>query len=153
RTLRLRFTRTSADSLRGETSDPSAIPRLESWVGRAADWRGDQRVTTIDGRALGEISDWVSCRIAADGTPGLSLAITDRDGLIHAEAIGLADLAAKTPVSTGHFFETGSIGKSFTAIALLQLVYQGKLDLNAPVSRYLPWFDIQSDFAPFTLHH
>jgi D-alanyl-D-alanine carboxypeptidase len=110
-------------------------------------------MTAIDDRALQDVSAWVSRRIEADGTPGLSLAITDRDGLLHAAAFGFADLAAKTPTSTDHLFETGSIGKSFTAIALLQLAAAGKLDLHAPVNRYLPWFEVRSSFPPFTLHH
>ena len=50
-------------------------------------------------------------------------------------------------------FEIGSIGKSFTNVALMQLRDEGRLDLHVPVSRYLPWFEVQSDYAPITTHH
>ena len=50
-------------------------------------------------------------------------------------------------------FEIGSIGKSFTNIALMQLHDEGHLDLHSPVSRYLPWFEVQSDYGPITTHH
>ena len=50
-------------------------------------------------------------------------------------------------------FEIGSIGKSFTNVALMQLRDEGRLDLQAPVSRYLPWFEVQSEYGPITTHH
>ena len=50
-------------------------------------------------------------------------------------------------------FEIGSIGKSFTNVALLQLHDEGALDLHGPVSGYLPWFEVHSDFGPITTHH
>ena len=40
------------------------------------------------------------------------------------------------------YFEFGSIGKTFTAVLLLQLHEQGVVDLDAPVTRYLPWFEV-----------
>ncbi len=87
------------------------------------------------------------------GSPGLSLALTNREQIIHAATYGFADVEAWLPVCPEHLFEIGSIGKSFTAILLLQLVEDGLLDLDQPPARYLPWFQVQSDFEPFTLHH
>jgi CubicO group peptidase (beta-lactamase class C family) len=110
-------------------------------------------VPTIDDRTIGSLSDWVAARVMADGTPGLSLAITDRDRILHTATFGLADIAAGLPVTPAHLFETGSIGKSFTAITLLQLADEGMIDLQAPVTDYLPWFSIQSAFEPIRLHH
>jgi CubicO group peptidase (beta-lactamase class C family) len=91
--------------------------------------------------------------MAASDTPGLSLAVTDRSGLLGLAAYGYADVDARSPVRPGHLFEFGSIGKSFTATLLLQLAEAGRLDLNAPLTEYLPWFEIQSEYEPITLHH
>lgn len=91
--------------------------------------------------------------MAARDTPGLSLAVTDRAGLLRIACYGYADLEARRPVRPGDLFEFGSIGKSFTAILLLQLAEAGRVDLHAPLSEYLPWFEIQSEHEPFTLHH
>ena len=85
--------------------------------------------------------------------PGLALAVTDRDGLILERTYGLADLATGRPVTPATLFEIGSIGKSFTACCVLQLVEEGRLDLHAPVTAYLPWFEVRSPFEPITLHH
>jgi D-alanyl-D-alanine carboxypeptidase len=53
------------------------------------------------------------------GLPGLSLAVTDRKGMLASESFGYADLAARTPVAHTTLFEIGSIGKTFTSVALL----------------------------------
>jgi CubicO group peptidase (beta-lactamase class C family) len=99
------------------------------------------------------IEAFVRRQMRADGTPGLALAVTDREGLLHTATFGFAEVGAKAPVTPHHLFEIGSIGKSFTSIALLQLQEEGRLDVRAPVDEYLPWFQVPSDFAPITLHH
>jgi CubicO group peptidase (beta-lactamase class C family) len=91
--------------------------------------------------------------MSLDGTPGLSLAVVDRDGLALTQTFGVADVASGTRVTPEHLFETGSIGKSFTAVALLQLADEGQVDLQAPVTEYLPWFSVRSEHEPITLHH
>ncbi len=84
--------------------------------------------------------------------PGLALAITDRDRLLRVATFGYADLEAKLPVRPEHLFEIGSISKSFTAIALLQEHDAGRFDPHAPITEYLPWFEVRSKFAPITGH-
>ena len=50
-------------------------------------------------------------------------------------------------------FEIGSISKSFASIVLLQLQEKGSLDLDNPVTEYLPWLKIKTRFKPITLRH
>ena len=104
-------------------------------------------------RAFEEIDRYVERRISEVNMPGMALAVTDRERLLRVATFGYADLAAGTPVQPGSMFEIGSIGKSFTNVALMQLCDEGFLDLQAPVSRYLPWFEVQSDYGPITAHH
>ena len=85
--------------------------------------------------------------------PGLVLAITDRARVIRLAALGYADLAARRRLVPEDRFEIGSISKSFTAIALLQEWEAGRVDLDALVRDYLPWFDVRSPRAPITVHH
>jgi CubicO group peptidase (beta-lactamase class C family) len=66
---------------------------------------------------------------------------------------GFGDLERQRRLNADELFQIGSITKSFLAIALLQLREEGKLDLDKPVVEYLPWFRIQSAFAPITTHH
>ncbi len=86
-------------------------------------------------------------------TPGLAVALTDRENLLRVSAYGYADLARGAPVTPETLFETGSDGKAFTALALLRQVEAGRVDLHAPVSDYLPWFHVPSRYAPITAHH
>ncbi|CAN5601501.1 hypothetical protein BH23CHL2_BH23CHL2_21240 [soil metagenome] len=95
----------------------------------------------------------VQRQMERDQIPGLSLAITSREGLIYQQTYGRASLETGDPVRPDHLFEFGSIGKSFTCIVLLQLVDEGRLVLDAPVTDYLPWFEVQSEFEPITLDH
>ena len=70
----------------------------------------------------------------AHQVPGLVLAVTDREETLHVAAYGYGELAGRKPASEAMLFEIGSISKSFTASALLQLHEEGKVDLHAPVS-------------------
>jgi CubicO group peptidase (beta-lactamase class C family) len=85
--------------------------------------------------------------------PGLTFVMADRAGVQRVAAYGFSDVEAKAAVNTNQLFEIGSISKSFLAICLLQLHDEGKLDLQRPITEYLPWFRIESTFAPITTHH
>ena len=87
------------------------------------------------------------------GVPGMTLAIANREGLLRTSEYGLADLKTGAKVTPQTLFEIGSISKSFTAIAVLQVAEEGKLDLHKAVVDYLPWLKIESRFTPFTTHH
>ncbi len=85
--------------------------------------------------------------------PGASVALTDRERTLYAAGVGSSDPVAGISVGPRDLFQIGSISKSFTAIALLQQCEEEHLDLHAPVSEYLPWFEVRSTFPPITLHH
>ncbi len=106
-----------------------------------------------DEAAFTHFDRYIERQMAADNTPGLALALTDRERTLRVATYGFADLAARTPVTPDTLFEIGSIGKSFTSLALLQEREAGNLDLQAPVARYLPWFAVRSAFPPITVHH
>lgn len=103
--------------------------------------------------AFARIDAYVERSMREEGTPGAVVALTSREGSLGQRAYGFADLESRIPVTAETLFQIGSISKSFTAIALLQLVDEGRLRLDAPVTAYLPWFSVRSDFAPITVHH
>lgn len=104
--------------------------------------------TTATATALDAISAYAPRAMREQGTPGLSVAITDRTHTLAILTLGYANRDARTPVTPDTRFAIGSITKSMTALALLQLADEGKLDVNAPVTRYLPWFAIRSLGGP-----
>jgi CubicO group peptidase (beta-lactamase class C family) len=88
--------------------------------------------------ALAAISSWAPQALAQQMAPGMVLAITDRTHTLRVIALVYANVDSKQPVTRTTRFMIGSITKSMTALALLQLHDGGSVDLNAPVSRYLP---------------
>ncbi len=109
-----------------------------------------------DGRSLGAALDAVSqyapAAMRQQGTPGLSVAITDRTHTLRIITLGYANRETREPVTAATRFAIGSITKSMTALALLQLKDAGRVDLGAPVRRYLPWFAIPSGGRPVLVH-
>jgi len=65
------------------------------------------------------------------GVPGVGIALFDRSGVTWAGGLGFADVAKQQPVTADTVFRAGSITKGFVAVALLQMVEQGKLRLDA----------------------
>jgi len=102
--------------------------------------------------ALAAIAAYAPQALKEQGAPGMSVAITDRTHVLQLLTLGYANLEAKAPVTPQTRFPIGSITKSMTALALLQLSDAGALDLAAPVTRYLPDFLVDSAGAPILVH-
>jgi CubicO group peptidase (beta-lactamase class C family) len=82
----------------------------------------------------------IEAAMAKLGVPGIAAAVVAREQLLWSAPFGEADLENEVPVRTDTMFRLGSISKPITATAVLQLVERGKLDLDAPVQRYVPTF-------------
>jgi CubicO group peptidase (beta-lactamase class C family) len=77
-------------------------------------------------------------RLTDEQVVGASIAFTSKQHGRHAAYFGVQDLETKAPVDENTLFHWASITKTFTAIAAMQLVERGKLDLDAPAIYYLP---------------
>lgn len=73
--------------------------------------------------------------------PGAVLAIVEGDKIVHRRSFGRARPDGDAPTPQTPFF-IGSLTKSITALAVMQLVEAGRVELDAPVQRYLPWFRV-----------
>ncbi|HEY9127892.1 MAG TPA: serine hydrolase domain-containing protein [Acidobacteriaceae bacterium] len=99
------------------------------------------------------LDSYISAYMPAMNAPGMTLGLTDAAHTVRTAGYGYASLEEKTPVTTEMLFQIGSITKSFVALVLLQLVDEGKLDLEKPVLAYLPWLPIREEYGPITTHH
>ena len=97
--------------------------------------------------AIDRLSAAVQYEVEAKGLPALSIAVVDGDQVVWAQGFGFQDAAQQTPASEHTVYRVGSVSKLFTDMAVMQLVEQGKLDLDAPVKDYLPDFQPQSSEA------
>src|SRR5215204_3273849 len=102
---------------------------------------------------IAQLDEYIARHMRETGAPGMTLALANRDGLVRVSTYGFADTKAGLRVVPETMFEIGSISKSFVGLTLLQLVQEGKLDLNKPIVQYLPWLKINSKFEPITTHH
>jgi len=75
------------------------------------------------------------------GIPGMALGIVQDGKIVHLQGFGVADSSGREVTPQTPFY-IGSVTKSFTALAVMQLVEAGKIDLDAPVQTYLPWFEL-----------
>lgn len=92
--------------------------------------------------------------MSKNNVQGLSIALVDDQQVVWAEGFGYADTAARLPATADTVYRIGSVSKLFTSTAAMQLVEQGRLDLDAPLATYIPDFSLRSRFsnaAPITL--
>jgi serine beta-lactamase-like protein LACTB len=78
--------------------------------------------------------------MAANSTPGVSVAVVENGAEEWSAGFGSADLESAVPATAHTLYRLGSISKSITATAALLLWQQGKLDLDAPLQKYCPSF-------------
>ena len=78
--------------------------------------------------------------------PGLTYGIVHDDKVVHLGSFGEADPSGRA-VTPQTPFILASVSKSFTALAIMQLSEEGKVDLDAPVQRYVPWFHVADKAA------
>lgn len=88
------------------------------------------------------------------GLPAVSIALVDGQQIVWAAGFGWADRQQQVPASAATVYRVGSVSKLFTDVAVMQLVERGELDLDAPVTDYLPDFQPRNPFAsPITLRN
>ncbi len=109
---------------------------------------------TPTGATFDEIDAYLEEQVARLNIPGAALSIVDGEQLVHHRGFGRAWPGGEPPSPQTPFF-IGSLTKSFTALAVMQLMEAGKIELDAPVQRYLPWFQVANPqaSAQMTVRH
>jgi serine beta-lactamase-like protein LACTB, mitochondrial len=91
--------------------------------------------TAAIGNARAIAKDWL-----ARGIPGFAVAVAIDGVIVYSEGFGYADLEQRVPAWPTTKFRIGSVSKPLTSAGLMLLVEQGKLDLDAPIQKYVPRF-------------
>lgn len=100
--------------------------------------------SAADATSFDRIDEYVTEQMDGSRIPGTSLAIVEGDQIVHSRGFGES---GSTPITPQTPFAIGSLTKSFTALAIMQLVEGGKVALDDPVQRYVPWFKV-ADTGP-----
>jgi len=98
-----------------------------------------------------KVDDYIQTQMQQQHIPGLSLAVVYKGKLLKSRGYGLADVERKSPVTAETAYDVGSVGKQFTAAAILMLVESGKIRLEDPISRFLA--DVPPSWKTITLQH
>jgi len=117
-----------------QPGDASAVPMTE--IRRTE--------TAADTRLIDALSAYIPAVMRAHGTPGLNIALARRGTVIWEAGFGYANLAAMRPMTPATVFRSGSMGKTYVATAVMQLVEQGVLELDQPINRYLEAFQVEN---------
>lgn len=84
------------------------------------------------------IDTYIESQMALRKIPGLQLAIVKNNEIVKTKSYGLANIEDAIAVDDETVFSINSITKAFVGVTVMQLVEQGKLDINAEISNYLP---------------
>jgi CubicO group peptidase (beta-lactamase class C family) len=84
------------------------------------------------------VGDYVRGEMQKQHIPGLSLLVSKGGQIVRAEGFGLANVELQVPVKPETVFQSGSMGKQFTATAVMMLVEEGKVALDDPLTKYFP---------------
>ncbi|MFW5758602.1 MAG: serine hydrolase domain-containing protein [Bacteroidota bacterium] len=102
---------------------------------------------TINPLLADKIDRFYESRMEDNHVVGASLAIVDNGEIVYANGYGFADRENKISASPETIYRVGSITKSFTATAILQLHHHGKLNYHQPLKLYLPGFGIKNPYG------
>ncbi|MCD5415739.1 serine hydrolase [Candidatus Bipolaricaulota bacterium] len=99
-----------------------------------------------------KLEKFIFAQMSNSKLPGLSAAVVKGDEVIWSKGFGFRDLEQGLPATPRTLYRIGSVTKSFTALAIMQLAEQGKLSLDDPVDRYLP-IDIKPGGETIRISH
>lgn len=103
---------------------------------------GQEVAATSDARLIESLRSFIPHAMRLTGTTGLNLALARRGKVIWEEGFGYADLEKKTRMTAQTVMHSGSMGKLYTAVAVMQLVERGSLGLDDPINKYLTEFKV-----------
>jgi CubicO group peptidase (beta-lactamase class C family) len=109
------------------------------------------RSSSTSGRApagipFDKIDGYIAGQMKRLNIPGAALAVVEGKRIVHVRGFGKARPGGEIPLPHTPFF-IGSLTKSFTALAVMQLVEAGKVKLDDPIQRHLPWFRVADPLA------
>src|SRR2546422_2756361 len=100
---------------------------------------------------LDSIDRYVRTEVTRYRIPGLSLAVLRGDSVVLARGYGYANVEHRVPATDSTVYQSGSVGKQFTAAAIVMLAEQGRLSLDDSIARFLP--DGPATWRGITIRH
>lgn len=99
--------------------------------------------------SVSDVENWFEQAVSSPTVPGISVAVADKTGVVFAEGFGYADIENQVAMTPEHKLRIGSVSKLIAAAGMMRLYDQGKLDLDKPITDYVP--EWPSKHAPLSL--
>ena len=110
--------------------------------------------SSLDPALVAEIESMVETAMTASTVPGMAVAVVQDGEIVYAQGFGVVDVETGAPVTADTPFLWAESTFALTTIAVMQLVEQGKLDLDAPITDYLPYFQLADErYTDMTVRH
>jgi CubicO group peptidase (beta-lactamase class C family) len=103
------------------------------------------------GSASDEVAQYVKTEMARQHIPGIALLVSRNGEVVRAQGFGFSNVELQVPVKPETLFQSGSVGKQFTATVIMMLVEQGKISLDDPITKYFP--DAPAVWKPVTVRN
>ena len=97
-------------------------------------------ITSAQSQELKNVDSYLKDYLSKIPVPGFSIVIVEEKEVKFSKAYGVERAGSPKPMSVNSPMSIGALGRGFTAMAIMQMVEQGKLDLDVPVIQYIPWF-------------
>jgi serine beta-lactamase-like protein LACTB len=114
----------------------ATLPALLLWTTAAGQTSND----ALPADKIAKIEAAISSHMSRQGIPAVSVAIVEGDQIRFQGGYGMADVENFVPAKASTVYRIASVSKSLTAVAAMQLAEKGKLDLDAPIQKYVPSF-------------
>ena len=118
------------------TKEPTSKPAKNTPTAKPA--QSTPVPATTDYQAINDEVDAFFGEFINEKTPGGMVLVLQDGQIIHQAAYGLANLKKKTPLTVNHIMHLASMGKQMTAMSIMILAEQGKLEYDDPISKYIP---------------
>src|SRR3954469_10818900 len=84
------------------------------------------------------VNRFVESELARQRIPAISVAVLRGDSVVLSRGYGFANIELRVPASDSTIYQSGSVGKQFTSAAVMQLVNEGRIKLEDPITKYFP---------------
>ncbi len=107
---------------------------------------GQDRSTPLSPAIL-KLKQAIGYEVDQKKIPAFSIALVDGENVVWSQGFGFQDAKREVPATADTVYRVGSVSKLFTDIAVMQLVEEGKLTLDAPVQQFVPQFNPRNEFG------
>lgn len=126
--------------------------QFNKWIsGALLLWAVNAGAQTLTAEGDAAIDAYLQQAQATTGIPGMVALVVNKDGVIFEKAYGKMDVTNNKPMTTDAIFRIASMTKPVTSTAIMMLVEEGKVSLDAPLSQYMPELGNRQVFADFNL--